>query len=101
MAVVLCLGVPYFLPHMHDRYFFLSDVLTFALAVTVPVMSPTALLVTFGSFLGYHAYLRQRFLVPMRWGGAAMAVALVSLLVYTAFCLDRPKNVLTNGGDLL
>ena len=101
LALVLCLGVPFLLPHMHDRYFFLSDVLTFALAVIVPFMSPTAVLVTFGSFLGYHAYLRQRFLIPMRWGGAAMAVALVSLLVHAAFCLDRPKNVLTNDGDLL
>jgi len=101
LTVVLCLGVPYLLPHMHDRYFFLSDVLTFALAVTAPVMSLPALLVSFGSFLGYHAYLRQRFLVPMRWGGASMAVALISTLIYMAFCLDRPKNVLTNDGDLL
>ena len=101
LTVVFCLGVPYFLPHMHDRYFFLSDVLTFALAVTAPIMSVTAVLVSFGSFLGYHAYLRQRFLVPMRWGGAAMAAALLSALVYTAFCLNRPKSVLTNDGDLL
>ena len=101
LTVVLCLWVPYLLAHMHDRYFLLSDVLSFALAIISPVMSVPALLVSFGSFLGYHAYLRQRFLVPMRWGGAAMAAALISALVYLSFCLDRPKNVLTNDGDLL
>ena len=100
-AVVLCLGVPYLLPHMHDRYFFLADVLTFALAVVVPAMSLPALLVSFGSFLGYHAYLRMRFLVPMSWGGVSMLLALLSALGFTAFCFRQPKKLLTNGEDLL
>ena len=122
LTVLLCLGVPYLLPHMHDRYFFLSDVLTFALAVIVPVMGVPAVLVSFGSFLGYHAYLRQRFLVPMRWGGWSMLIALCSILGFTIYSLDhsRPapeedseddheinnseneeKKILTNDGDLL
>ncbi len=108
-ALVLCLGVPYLLPHMHDRYFFLADVLSFALAVTMPVMALPAALVSFGSFLGYHAYLRMRFLLPMRWGGFAMLCALLAFLGCTARCLRRPspffdepeKNVLTNDEDLL
>ena len=100
-AVVLCLGVPYLLPHMHDRYFFLSDILTFALAVTAPAMGLTAALVSFGSLLGYHAYLRMRFLVPMRWGGAAMLLALLTAVGCTAYYLDRPKKWLTNSEDLL
>ena len=100
-AVVFCLGVPYFLPHMHDRYFFMADVLTFALAVTAPAMSIPAVLVSFGSFLGYHAYLKMRFLVPMRWGGLSMLLALVLLLGHMAFRMDPAKKLLTNDGDLL
>ena len=100
-AVVLCIGAPYLLPHMHDRYFFLADVLTFALAVTAPAMSLTAALVSFGSLLGYHAYLRMRYLVPMRWGGVSMLSALLLMLLYTAFCLEKPKKLLTNEMDLL
>ncbi len=90
-GVLLCLGVPYLLPHMHDRYFFLADVLTFALAVVSPRMSLTPALVSFGSLLGYHAYLKMRFLLPMRDGAAAMLLALLLLLAYTVRALNRPK----------
>ena len=91
VALVLCLGVPYLLPHMHDRYFFLSDVLTFALAVTAPVMALPAALVTFGSYLGYHAYLTMHFLKPMRWGAIAMLAALLSLICYTAYSMEHAE----------
>ena len=101
MSLLFCLGVPYLLPHMHDRYFFVADVLTLALAVIVPGLGIVPLLVSFGSFLGYYAYLRMRFLLPMRWGGAAMLAALVILLGFVIFSLDRPKKVLTNESDLI
>lgn len=104
VCLLFCLGVPFFLPHMHDRYFFMADVLTFALAVIAPRMSLTPVLVSFGSFLGYHAYLRMRYLMPMRWGALAMLLALILIAGFTAFSLDRKdceKNVLTNPVDLI
>jgi len=93
VCLAFCIGVPFFLPHMHDRYFFMADVLAFALAVTDPITAPIPILVTFGSFLGYHAYLKMRFLMPMRWGGAAMALALVLTLVWTFFSMGQKKVV--------
>ena len=90
-AAVFCVGVPFFLPHMHDRYFFMADVFTFALAVLTPVLAVPAALVSFGSLLGYHAYLRMRYLLPMNRGGAAMAAALAVLLGYTAYTLSIPE----------
>ncbi|MGM9614531.1 MAG: glycosyltransferase 87 family protein [Oscillospiraceae bacterium] len=104
VCILFCLGVPFFLPHMHDRYFFMADVLTFALAVIAPRMSLTPLLVSFGSFLGYYAYLRMRYLMPMRRGALAMLLALILIAGFTAFSLDRKdseKNVLTNPVDLI
>lgn len=124
LTLIFCLGVPYLLPHMHDRYFFMSDVLSFALAVIAPAMSLSALFVSFGSFLGYHAYLLKRFFLPMRWGGVSMLLALISYIVYTSYRMSRAgknspdavksqessengdldhseKNILTNDGDLL
>jgi len=79
-AVLFAAAVPFLLPHMHDRYFFCADVLSVVLAVTVPDLFPAAALVQFGSLLGYHAYLKGRFLMPMRWGGWAMAAAVLILL---------------------
>ena len=35
-AAVMAIGVPFLLPYMHDRYFFLADVLTLAWACALP-----------------------------------------------------------------
>lgn len=90
VAVLFAIGVPFFLPHMHDRYFFIADVLTVVLAVTAPATAPAAVCVSFGSLLGYHAYLKTRYLLPMRYGAVAMCAALVIALVYTGASLTRP-----------
>ena len=92
VCILFCLGVPYLLTHMHDRYFFVADILTFALAVIVPALGLVPVLVSFGSFLGYYAYLRMRFLVPMRWGGAAMLAALLITAGYVVYRLNRPRE---------
>lgn len=88
-AVLFAVGVPFLLPHMHDRYFFIADILTLALAVASPAFIPAAVCASFGSLLGYHAYLKMRYLMPMRYGGAAMLLALALVLVYTVANLRR------------
>ena len=92
-TLLFCLGVPFLLPHMHDRYFFMADVLTFALAVIVPLLIPVPCLVSYGSFLGYYAYLTMHFLRPMRHGAIAMLVALLAIFGYTVFSLDGQKTI--------
>ena len=91
-TALFAIGVPFLLPHMHDRYFFLADLLTLILAVTEPRLVLAALCVNFGSLLGYHAYLKMRYLLPMRYGGWAMLLALVLVLVYTALTLPRSAD---------
>lgn len=44
MAVVLCVGVPFLLPHMHERYFFLADVFTLCWACANVRRVPAAVL---------------------------------------------------------
>lgn len=82
-SLLICIGVPFFLPHMHDRYFFTADVLALALAAVWPYLALVPALVSFGSLLGYYAYLNMRYLLPMRCGAAAMALA----ALVTVFCL--------------
>lgn len=86
-ALLICLGVPFFLPHMHERYFFIADVLALALAALVPQMALVTALVSFGSLLGYHAYLKMRYLLPMRYGACALALAMVVIVFYLASTL--------------
>ena len=87
-ALLLSLGIPFLLPHMHDRYFFLADVLSLVLAITEPRLLLAPLGVSFASLLGYHAYLQGRYLLPMSYGAAALCGAMLLLLVYLPLTLE-------------
>ena len=52
-GAVLAIGIPFLLPHMHDRYFFLADVLTLILACTDRRHIPQAALVQVASLGAY------------------------------------------------
>ena len=82
-AVLLAVGIPFLLPHMHDRYFFAGDILTVALAFAGWKYCAVAPLCQFASLLGYHAYLKMRYLLPMSYG--SWALILVLLLTGTLF----------------
>ena len=78
-AALLSVVIPYLLPHMHDRYFFMADLMTLVLAFSLPQLAVVPLLVQFASLLGYHAYLKMRYLLMMRYGGFALAMVIVVL----------------------
>jgi Gpi18-like mannosyltransferase len=90
-VLLICVGVPFLLPHMHERYFFMADVLSLALAVVTPGFCFVPVLVSFASFLGYYAYLNMRFLLPMRYGAAALVASLAALALYV-FCQLRLRE---------
>lgn len=80
-AFILALAVPLFLPHMHERYFFLADVLALAVAFVFPKVAIFPALCAFASLLGYHAYLQSRFFLLMHWGFWALAIVLLLALL--------------------
>ncbi|MDR2531156.1 MAG: hypothetical protein LBC65_06415 [Oscillospiraceae bacterium] len=89
---ILAVGVPMFLPRMHDRYFFLADVLLLPLAVTYPTIAGAVALCGFASLLGYHAYLRQAWLLTMNYGFFAIAAAMLILLITLLFRRPKPDT---------
>ena len=89
-ALLFAVGIPFLLPHMHDRYFFCADILTVVLAFAAWPFSPAAVLTQFASLLGYHAYLKMRFLMPMSRGAWALIAALCFIGVYFARALKEP-----------
>ena len=74
---------------MHDRYFFAADALTLALAAAWPQLVLPAVLCEFASLLGYHAYLRMRYLLPMADGALTLIAALVILAAVLALELRQ------------
>ena len=92
-AILLCVGIPFLLPHMHERYFFLADVLTLAAAFACYDLIPAAILTEFASLLGYYAYLRMRFLLPMQYGAAALVI---TAAIDAAYLLTAVRQGSTN-----
>ena len=79
-ALLFAIGIPFLLPHMHDRYFFGADMLALTAAFASPLLIPAALLCEFASLLGYHAYLKMRDLLTMNYGAGALILALALAL---------------------
>lgn len=83
-GAVLTLGVPFFLPYMHDRYYFLADVLTLTWACIRPAGLPPAVLVQLASLSAYLTYLRMKYTLILTLGGQMFTMLLESLFVLTA-----------------
>ena len=81
LCLLFAIGIPFFLPHMHERYFYMADIFSLVLAFAVPICFPVALLVQFASLLGYHAYLKMCYLLLMNNGAAALIVAFALTLL--------------------
>lgn len=104
VAMVLVVGIPFFLPHMHERYFYLADVLGVCWAVSNLRYIPAALLVCGSSLASYSVYLRLKYnyilylsgdYLVMFWESAAMAAALVLCIVYLVFLCMRKGETTT------
>jgi Gpi18-like mannosyltransferase len=65
-ALSMVIGIPWLLPSMHDRYFYLADVLCIFLAVLIPEKWYFAPFCIIASYSGYHAFLFVRYIF---WSG--------------------------------
>lgn len=81
-ALLLAMGIPYLLPHMHDRYFFLAGVLALVLAFRDVRFFPVPLLAELASLHCYYAYFVRYYLVQPRIGGEFMLIALLLTAAY-------------------
>ena len=92
-ALLFSVGIPFLLPHMHDRYFFLCDILTLILAFSFPVFSFAFPLAQFASLLGYHAYLKMRYLLTMNYGASALIIVIaLALIFFISSLLEKDEN---------
>ena len=58
IALLFTLVLPYFMPHMHDRYFILADMLSFLFVVVTRKHYFIPVIIIYGSLQSYLAYLR-------------------------------------------
>ncbi len=93
-GAALSLGIPFFLPYMHERYFFLGGVLLLIWACVSPPQLPAAAAVELASLGGYHAYLMKRYvmtisLLGLTWTQLAEGLLMAAAIVLTAAAMVR------------
>jgi len=78
-AFLFALGMPFFLPHMHERYFIIGEVFAVALAVADRKKLILVPLTQFATLLGYHFYFSDALerVIPLQWGMLAMGLSLL------------------------
>ncbi|MDR1131241.1 MAG: glycosyltransferase 87 family protein [Oscillospiraceae bacterium] len=86
ITLLFTVGIPFLLPRMHDRYFFMPDVLTLLPAVLWSGYIPAAVFASFASLLGYYAYFNYAYLLPMRYGSFALIAV---LLIFLSFASEK------------
>jgi Gpi18-like mannosyltransferase len=89
LALFFVILVPFVAPRMHERYFYLADILAVVYAVAVPRRVLVPLLVVAASFFSYLPFLYATNVVPLWALSLAMASALVIVAVDVFVPLSR------------
>jgi len=99
VSLLFAVGIPFLLPHMHDRYFYGADVLTVVYAFVFAWRFAMPCLAVFASLLGYHAYLRGVYLLQMKYGAMALMAVLAALLADLLLQLQKKSASLPAAAD--
>ncbi len=84
MAAVMVIGIPFLLPHMHERYFILADVICLCRACVNWRQSPAAVLAEGASLASYLVYLRLKYNYVLNVGGLQFVMGLEALAMLAA-----------------
>ncbi len=84
IAAVMAVGVPFFLPHMHERYFYLADIVMVCLVMINPKALPAAAMEWFSSMASYIVYLRLKYNFILHIAGNTYVMAVEAGLMLAA-----------------
>jgi Gpi18-like mannosyltransferase len=91
VALVFALAIPFLLPEMHERYFYLADVLSIIYAFSFPRSWYIAVIMQLCSLLSYAPYLLQRQIVSLSY--VAFAVLAITLITFADLVLTLYPNI--------
>lgn len=92
VCLLFVVGIPLLLPHMHDRYFYMADVLILMPAIIYLGFAPLTVFVSFASIICYYAYFNLQYLLPLKYGTFALIAVLIVLLIHTASRLGSRRS---------
>ncbi len=89
-AFLFVVALPWLLPSMHERYFYLADVFSVLFAVCYPKRWILSAFTIYASYAGYHAYLFNQNLMFSMWLPALLLLAVSATIL--ALLFGRSKN---------
>ncbi len=92
LAAATVLAVPFFLPQMHERYFYLADVLTVLAAFFLRRFWPVAVVVSASSVLAYAPFLWRTTPVPLPLVSFLEFLAVIATLIAAVHVLGTPDS---------
>jgi Gpi18-like mannosyltransferase len=92
LALFFAIFVPFVAPRMHERYFYLADILAVVYAVAVPRRAFVPLFVVAASFFSYLPFLYATNVVPLWALSLAMACALLVVAIDVFMPLSRKST---------
>lgn len=90
LVTATVLAVPFFLPQMHERYFYLADVMTIVAAFYVRRFWPVAVVVSAASLLSYAPFLWRTTPIPLPLVAFGEFLAVIATLVTFGYVLLVP-----------
>jgi Gpi18-like mannosyltransferase len=100
LALISVFFMPFFLPKMHERYFFAADVFSIAFAFYYPGYFFLPILVGAGSFFSYTPFLFGNEVIPLRFLGILNLIALAILfkhMIALINFMNKPEYRDSNG----
>jgi Gpi18-like mannosyltransferase len=94
-ALAFAVAIPFLLPYMHERYFYLADVLSIVSAFYVPRTFYVAIGVQLCSLLSYAPYLINTQVIELRY--VAVAVLVLTFITSVDLVLALYPNITSRG----
>jgi Gpi18-like mannosyltransferase len=105
LTLVANLVIPFFLPKMHERYFFPADIISIPFAFYYPQFFYIPILVEGVSFFSYQPFLYNSALVPLPILTLIQLITIIILLYHILFQLYSPnidfgRNISSDKGSI-
>lgn len=81
VTLVFALAIPFLLPEMHERYFYLADVVSILYTFSFPRAFYVAIVMQLCSLLSYAPYLLHTQLIPLSYVAGAVLLLLIIVLI--------------------
>lgn len=97
-AMLFAVGMPFLLPHMHERYYYLADVVSILYAFTFRRRGIVPVVVILCSLAAYSPYLFAK--TPIDLGLAALGILAVVIIVCRDIFVKGTTREKAGGGDV-